>query len=100
MRDLYSLRTMVAGLAIMILAATLSVAGLVTTPPALATWDAETATFLTLINAYRAEQNPPAPPVQLEATLQQAADWQANDQLVTANCTVPSPPVCSHTDST
>jgi uncharacterized protein YkwD len=100
MRDLRSLRTVATGLAVMVVAATLSVTGLVTTPPALATWDAETATFLTLINAYRAQQNPPAPAVQLDATLQQAADWHANDQLVTANCTAPGGPPCSHTDST
>ena len=57
--------------------------------PVPAALDSEQLAFLTLINNYRAQNG--APPLQLDTTLQNAAEWMSND-LATSNST-------SHTDS-
>lgn len=58
-----------------------------TTPiPTNADWDDETANAAAAINAWRAAQQAPLPPLQVDTTLQNAAAWMANNQLVTRNC--------------
>lgn len=54
------------------------------TRPVTADWDNETSVLLTMINNYRQENG--RPPLVLDAKLQAAADWHANDQMNTANC--------------
>lgn len=58
-----------------------------TTPiPANTGWDEETQKALDAINADRAAQQPPLPPLVVEATLQNIAAWMAHDQIVTRSC--------------
>ena len=49
-------------------------------------WDQETLNGLNAINNFRAQQNPPLPPLQVDAVLQYAAAWEANDQMTNGQC--------------
>jgi hypothetical protein len=76
--------------------------------PANVGWDQESLNGLNAINNFRAQQQPPQVPLQIDATLQYAAAWEVNDQLTKGQCLTggpwvqpnPSPlSVCPHTDS-
>jgi uncharacterized protein YkwD len=53
-----------------------------TTPiPVSIGWNQETLNGLNAINNFRAQQNPPQEPLQVDAALQYAAAWEVNDQM-------------------
>lgn len=58
-----------------------------TTPLAANTgWDQETQSALDAINAHRAAQATPLPPLAVDATLQRIAAWMVNDQFTNRDC--------------
>jgi len=66
-------------------------------------WDQEALNAVNTINAYRAQQQPPVAPLQVDGLLQRAAAWMAYNQAVTLNCLAdpfgPTGVTCDHNDT-